>query len=191
MKIRKATKADAPSLARLINMAGSGMPLTYWTQSASDLDPWKTGEAVVRAESGEFSYRNCHVVEDDDGSVAGGLNTFKMEPAINGDEAEDWPSFAIPIQRMERACTGNWYVNFLATFEQYRGQGIATRLLQEVDRQAGQAAVQAINLIVLGSKAGAIGLYEANGYTVIQRKEAIAMGSSFVGDHWLLMEKQL
>ena len=191
VNIRQATKEDAPSLARLFNMAGSGMPLTYWTQLAQRSDPWKTGEAVVRAKSGEFSYLNCHVAVDDEGSVAGGLNTFKMEPAMDNDEGPEWPPFAIPLQQMERSCAGNWYVNFLATFEQYQGQGIATRLLQEVDRQAGQAAVQTINLIVLGSKASAIGLYEASGYAIIQRKEAIAMGSHFVGDHWCLMEKRL
>ena len=167
------------------------MPLTYWTQLASHSDPWKTGEAVVRASSGEFSYRNCHVAVDDSGFVAGGLNTFKMEPAIDKGEGQDWPTFAIPLHQMERSCAGNWYVNFLATFEQYQGRGIASRLLQEVDRLAGQAAVQTINLIVLASKAGAIRLYEASGYAIIHRKEAIAMGSHFVGDHWCLMEKRL
>ncbi len=192
LQIRNATKEDAPDLVRLINLAGSGMPLTYWTQLALHDDPWKTGEGTVCADEGEFSYRNCRVAIDSNGEVAGGLNTFQMLPAPDlAEESSDWPPFAIPIQQMERSCAGNWYVNFLATFEQYQGQGIASRFLQEVDQQAGGANVPIINLIVLGSKAGAIRLYEASGYNIIQRKEAIPMGSHFVGDHWCLMEKRL
>lgn len=167
------------------------MPLTYWTQLALHDDPWKTGEEAVCAENGEFSYRNCQVAIDDLGEIAAGLNTFQMPPAKKmAEEVDDWPPFAIPVQQMERACTGNWYVNFLATFDKYQGQGIASRFLQEADRQAQQANVAIINLIVLGSKSGAIRLYEACGYKIMQRKEAIPMGPHFVGDHWCLMEKR-
>ena len=44
--IRLATAADAPALADLVNFAGRGPPLHFWTVAAAPgQDPWELGRA--------------------------------------------------------------------------------------------------------------------------------------------------
>ncbi len=191
MIIRDANPSDAQNLAQLMNIAGSGMPLTRWRQLArKSEDPWDVGNRQVRAESGEFSFQNCRVVQGDGGAVCAMLNSFVMTDELTTDEVP-WPSFADPIQTLEATCVGSYYINFVATFDAYQSNGFAGALLDDAERQAKLSGVSSVKLIVLESKKDVVRLYQHLGYVIIERIAAKAMGNMFLDDHWLLMRKDI
>ena len=51
---RPATRENGDILAKLVNMAGHGLPLYLWTKMAKVDDPWKVGRQRVQREEGSF-----------------------------------------------------------------------------------------------------------------------------------------
>ncbi|WP_148301880.1 GNAT family N-acetyltransferase [Sneathiella glossodoripedis] len=192
MIIRKATIEDADWLAKLINLAGSGMPLTRWRQLAiNGADPWQVGQELICATQGEFSFLNCAVASDEKGQIVAMRNSFVMtEEAAQGDTIS-WPAFADPIQELEEKCMGDYYINFIATRENRQGKGYASHLLKDAEECAATAGIERLSLIVLQSKEYVVGYYEKWGYRIADRRHAVPMGDAFEGDSWLLMHKHL
>ena len=59
----------------------------------------------------------------------------------------------------------------ICVFEQYRRNGIASRLLAHLEREAGEKGVEKIFLEVRESNLGARSLYENNGYQLISTRK--------------------
>ncbi|WP_240969635.1 GNAT family N-acetyltransferase [Sneathiella limimaris] len=194
IQIVPGSQADAMEIARLSNMAASGTSFVRWQQLAEGTaeDPWNKGAECVRRDVGEFSYRHCYLLKTAEGKVAGLVNSFLMieENADLRDEPA-WLPYAQPFQEFEGSVVGNWYINFLAVKEEYRGQGLASHLLDHALKLAKDSGVSAVNLVVLGSKTSVIRLYERYGFSIQRTLPAISMGDQFIGDSWHLMEKQL
>ena len=65
MKIRPASKADAKYLAELINLAGEGIPYFLWQKAAEASEsPLDVGIKRASRDTGDFSYRNVMIAED-------------------------------------------------------------------------------------------------------------------------------
>ena len=80
MRIRQAEAADAAHLARFINMAADDLPLHFWKKSVGpEGDPWAWGQERAARESGNFSYRNAWLAEDQ-GAVAACLLGYPADP---------------------------------------------------------------------------------------------------------------
>ena len=70
---RRATLADAATLAEIVQFASEGLAVCLWTKLAGPGgDPWDVGRKRVSSETGGLSYRNALIAELA-GKPAGGL----------------------------------------------------------------------------------------------------------------------
>lgn len=191
MKIRQAEKSDAVVLARLIDLAGEGIPGYLWAGMA---EPGETAlEAGTRRaarDEGGFSYRNARVLTGDRG-VLGMLVAYRLPDPYPLNDLDDCPAIVQPLIRLEAQAPGSWYINAVATCSDCRGKGFATALIRDTEQHARSLGCKRVSLIVASGNDTAIRLYRRLGFkTTAQLPAASAPDFVVVGD-WLLMQKSL
>ena len=96
-----------------------------------------------------------------------------------------------PLVELESHAPGSWYVNALAAYPEFRGQGLGTRLLSEAEAIAHGTGAAVVSLIVAEANEGAKRLYERTGYRESARRRLVPFpGLGHSGD-WVLMTKPL
>jgi ribosomal protein S18 acetylase RimI-like enzyme len=179
--LRPATRDDAGDLARLVDLAGEGLPSYLWAGMAEPgEDVWEVGRRRAARDEGAFSWRNATVATVD-GKVAGCLVGYPIAAAAPED---DLPALFRPIQALENAAVGTWYVNVLATFPALRKRGVASALMAEAERRGGEAGT---SLIVADRNSGARRFYEHRGYVERDRRPMVKEGWRCDSDYWVLM----
>lgn len=159
MRLRPATPADAPHLARFAMLAGEGLPGTIWAAMAGPGEtPLDVGARRARRDAGDFSWRNA-VLAEVGGGVAAGIVTYRTPDA-------PVPLDALPeafrnLQALENLAPGGQCVNVLAVYPAFRRRGLARALLAEAARRAGPAELA---LIVADRNRPALDLYRAEGF---------------------------
>ncbi|WP_269930821.1 GNAT family N-acetyltransferase [Aminobacter sp. HY435] len=181
---RPATKEDAAVLAKLVNMAGDGLPLYLWTKMANGGDPWEVGRQRALREEGSFSYRNAVVLEH--GRVIACLIGYPIVPAPVDPNA---PDMFVPMNELEAMAVGTWYVNVLTTVPEMRGQGCGTRLLGMADTIAEATGCNGTSLIVSDANPKARRLYEHAGYREVATRPMVKDEWANPGRNWVLMVK--
>lgn len=184
---RHANEADARQLADLVNFAGEGLPFYLWQGLAEDgQDPWEIGRA---RQASKASQGQIVVVDYGDGAVAG-LTGYVIgpEPELIG---EDFPPLIRPLQELENEAPDSWYVNILACYPQYRGQGLGSQLLDLADQMARAEGLHQMSVIVSDNNAGAIRLYQRHGYTEAATRSCLKEGWVTQTSHWVLLLKSL
>jgi ribosomal protein S18 acetylase RimI-like enzyme len=192
LTFRPARKADTAALAVLVDIAGEGLPAYMWSnlktpgQSLLEL-----GRERAQREAGGFSYRNA-VVAEIDGEVAASLVGYQLDHPydLEGNLAET-PEIVQPLVRLEAKAPGSWYVNVLATFPEFRRQGIAAALLAIADDRARESGAPALSVIVAGWNEVAARLYARAGYSVLAREPALPFPGCPHRGSWVLMVKSL
>jgi ribosomal protein S18 acetylase RimI-like enzyme len=189
---RPAAKADAAALAVLVDIAGEGMPAYMWsTLKAPGQSLLEFGRERAQREAGGFSYRNSLVAEVD-GEIAASLVGYRLEDPydLEGSLAET-PEIVWPLVKLEAKAPGSWYVNVLATFPEFRRQGIGARLLAIAEERAREERAPSLSVIVASWNAPAARLYTSAGYAGLARETALHYpGCPHQGD-WVLMIKPL
>lgn len=185
--LRFASEADAKELADLVNFAGEGMPLYIWEGLAKDgQNPWEIGRArqIERVREGQIV-----VVDFGDGAVAS-LTGYPIgsEPQPIGD---DFPALFRPLQELENRALESWYVNVLACYPEYRGQGLGSRLLDLAEQIARDGEMPRMSVIVASNNAGARRLYERQGYEEVAALPCVKEGWETDTEHWVLLIKPL
>lgn len=192
MNIRNARPDDAPALARLIDIAGEGLPSWLWSRSA---EPGQTAEQVgcerAAREEGGFSYRNARICVDTSGHIIGMLLSYRQPDPYELPDLAELPAVVRPLVELEAAAPGTWYVNALATFPESRGLGAGTRLMGLAESMAHEAGVAGLSLIVAEENAGAKRLYQRLGYRVEARAPIVPWPGAAHGGDWLLMVRPL
>jgi ribosomal protein S18 acetylase RimI-like enzyme len=188
---RPATKADAAALAVLVDVAGEGMPAYIWgTQKAPGQSVLEVGRERAMREEGGFSWRNAVVVEIG-GEIAASLIGYRLDDPYNLGVLAETPEIVHPLVRLEARAPGSWYVNVLATFPEFRRQGLASRLLAIAENEARRASAPALSVIVASWNENADWLYRSAGYAERSREPAISYpGCPHQGD-WVLMLRSL
>ncbi len=188
MLIRKATAADAGHLVHFINMAADDLPLHFWTKSVGEGgDPWAWGQERAARETGNFSYRNAWLAEVD-GKVAACLLGYpaETEPAPID---PDTPPIFVPLLELEALAPGSWYLNVLATYENFRGRGCGRALLAQAEDVARQAGLSTISLIAADTHQDALRLYAASGYHEVARRPVVKQDWAVDASEWILFTK--
>src|SRR5687768_318130 len=127
-KFRPGRREDAGVLAELANHAGEGLPLYLWSKLASaGQTGWEVGRTRAAREDGSFSYRNATMIEHN-GGVAGCLIGYVI-PIAKSHISSEMPAMFVPLQELENAVPGTWYVNVLAVLPAHRNQGLGSELL--------------------------------------------------------------
>jgi ribosomal protein S18 acetylase RimI-like enzyme len=191
-RFRRATKADAASLAVLVDIAGEGMPAYMWgTMKAPGQSVLELGRERAKRDTGGFSYKNA-VVADIGGEIAAALVGYRLDDPydLEGNLAET-PEIVRPLVQLEAQVPGSWYVNVLATFPEFRRRGIGDELLSIAQSKGREAGALAMSVIVGGWNDSAARLYTSAGYSVLASEPAILFpGCPHKGD-WILMVKSL
>lgn len=173
LKIRKASIDDCKFIAELALMAGEGIPAYFWEQSRKEnQDIIEVGANNLRSETENFSYRNVTIAEVD-GKVAGMLLAYKLPPPGSQDDLNEYPEFIRPLIELEQCVPDSYYINMIATYPEYRGKSIGTRLMGTVSKLAIEAGCKLISLEVFEQNQGALKLYRHLGYKIIERRRVI------------------
>ena len=173
--LRQATRDDCQRIARLYMIASDGVAEYIWSRiHAPELSLLEIGTQRYARENTDFSYRNCTVAEKD-GAVVGMMLGFEMrEPPPEGRGAE--PAREVdpvlePYTHLEDY--GSLYISALAVFNEHRGLGIGTRLLQEARRRARAMGFDRLSLICFEQNFGAMRLYRRLGFVEIKRRPIV------------------
>ena len=187
--IRPARKEDAAALARLLDIAGEGIPQWLWQQSAgAGEDALSVGARRAARDSGGFSYTNAHVAELE-GGIAAMLLGYRLPDPYDTGDLDEVPAVVRPLIELESLAPGFWYVNAIATVEKARGHGLGTRLLALAHTLARHAGATSLGLIVARANERAFHLYQREGYEAVATRPVIPFpGCHFSGD-WVLMSR--
>jgi GNAT superfamily N-acetyltransferase len=189
MHIRPATAADAADLVRFINMAADNLPLHFWQKSVGPTgDPWAYGAERAARETGNFSYKNAWLAEDQ-GQVAAGLLGYPAEDP--GPITADTPAVFAPLLELESMAPGSWYLNVLATYAPYRGKGAGSALLAQAEHIARSTGHQTISLIAEDTHTDALRLYAAKGFAERARRPVVKGDWQVDASEWILFTKSI
>ena len=188
--IRQAVAADAYELAKLIDIAGEGIPAWLWAPKCQGEEtPLDVGAERARRDEGGFSYKNALVAERG-GAVTGMVLSYPITEAPGCDPSE-LPAPIAPFVGLEARSVGTWYINALAVFAGNREAGLGTKLLTAVETQAAAAGYPVISIQVYAQNTGAFRLYERLGYTIAARAEVRLHPCQpyYTGDVLLLLKR--
>ena len=189
--IRAASLADAAAMAVLVDIAGEGVPNRLWLEMAeSGRSALELGRERARREEGGFSYRHTIVAMVDD-EIAACLIGYLLDDPYDLTGLDNLPEPFRPLVRLEAKAPGTWYVNVIATFPEYRNQGLGARLLEVADDQTREAGASASSIIVGSWNEGAARLYSRCGYRAVAREPAILPEAYPQTGDWLLMTRSL
>lgn len=191
LTFRPGAKADAAALAVLVDIAGEGLPAHLWsTLKTPGQSVLEIGRDRAARETGGFSYRNAMVAEVGD-EIAACLVGYRLDDPYDLGDLEEVPPLVRPLVLLEAKAPGSWYVNVLATFPEFRRQGIGMTLLGIAEARAREEGAPALSVIVAAENGRAARLYAAAGYEAQATEPIFAFpGCPHEGD-WLLMVKPL
>ena len=191
MIIKNARAEQAKDLAYLINLASYGVAEYLWQgMCAPGQSPLDFGATRAARSDGNFSYKNAKVM-DVNSKVASMVLSYQQHDPYDTSDFNDYPKELIPLVELEALAPGSWYINAIATYEQYRGQGIASQLLRQCEQEALQANCNIMSLIVAAQSTQTVALYEKLGYVGIKTRPVVAFEGAVQGGEWLLMTKAL
>ncbi len=167
--IRQADILDAPSLARLINLAGEGIPNWLWTHACVEgQTPLQIGIERAMRPRGGFSYTNA-LVADQEGEPMGMVLSYAITEAPT-DDPDDLPAPIAPFVALEKLSVDTWYINALAVFAEGQNRGIGSRLLAAAEALAKTNGFREMSIQVYSQNTGAVRLYQRCGYVLAARE---------------------
>jgi ribosomal protein S18 acetylase RimI-like enzyme len=191
LTVRPAGIFDASALAVLVDIAGEGGPNYMWGLLAEPgQSTLEVGRERARREEGGFSYRNA-IIAETDGEVAAGLVGYRLDEPYDLTGLDELPQLVRPLIRLEAQAPGSWYINVLATFPEFRGQRIGTKLLEVAETKRRDEGASAMSVIVGSRNEGAARLYTRAGYAQTTSEPAILPPSFPHQGDWVLMVRSL
>lgn len=190
-RFRAATKADAASLAVLVDIAGEGLPAHLWsTLKAPGQSILEVGRDRALREEGGFSYRNA-IIAEVGGEVAATLIGYRLDEPYELGDLGEVPEIVRPLVRLEAKAAGSWYVNVLATFPEFRRQGIGMKLLDLAEREARKTRAKSLSVIVAAGNERAARLYRRAGFASASSEPGATYPGTPHTVDWVLMVKEL
>lgn len=188
---RPATLSDAATLSVLMDIAGDGAPNWLWLKIAGPgHSALEVGRERARREEGGFSYRHTTVAQIGD-EIAACLVGYPLDDPYDLSGLDDMPEPFRPLVRLEAQAPGTWYVNVIAAFAEFRGQGIGAKLLDIAETRALELGTPAASIIVGSWNTGAERLYARCGYQAVAREPAILPPAFPQSGDWILMVRPL
>lgn len=177
MFIRQARIEDADEAAELICMA--------WGECAHVLAGSTNRKAVqevvkkfYKQPDNILSYQNIYVAEGRNG-IAGLVLSFPSDnftrlnkllveklPKFYKSNPADYHRKVIPMLKTKEAEPGEYYIDSLAVYPQYRSCGVGSRLLKAATLKSHKLGISKTSLIVKPENKEALRLYERYGYSV-------------------------
>lgn len=191
MEIKNASKEHADELAYLINLAGEGIPVHLWQNMVeANESPLDVGTRRAAREEGSFSYHNAKICVENN-VVMGMLISYQQPDPYHIDDLSEYPELVQPLIELEAQAPGSWYINAIATYEKYRGKGVASMLLAEAEALAKSNACKLMSLIVATENDAAHRLYKRLGYETKASLPVIPYPGCMHEGNWALMTRDL
>jgi ribosomal protein S18 acetylase RimI-like enzyme len=189
MEIRSARKQDAHHIAHLTNLAGEGISEYYWANLAQGGEtPFEVGARRVSRDEGDFSYSNTRVCVEGE-SVLGMIVAYRQADPYDRGDLSGLPEALHPLVELESTAPGSWYINAVATYEEYRGRGVARRLLADTEVRARSRGCERMSLIVSSENAAARRLYDRLGFEAVRTLPVIPWPDAPHGGDWILLTR--
>jgi len=187
--IRAAQADDSAELAVLADAATRRLTAWLWDQQASEgQSSFEVGREAIRSDATHLSYHKNWDVAELDRSVAGGLNSYKLE--LPSTAVADHLSLVLnPLTELKAVAEGTWYVSVASVFPEHRGHGIGQALLTHAATKATRAGVSQLTLIVASFNTNALRLYLRVGFEEWQRRPFVPFPGSDPKGDWILMAK--
>jgi len=187
-RIRQATMGDALEVAAIIDIAGHGIDLECWLKGR-DEDHSVLAAArrvVLEDHTRVYHFSRAHVIECD-GRIAGGLIGGLVDEKA---EAEvGLPPHLEPLVALEHRVPGYWSLVALAVYPEFRGNGLASRLLDHAAHLASQSGARGLSIVVEDTNTTAIALYRRKGFELLEQLPWIGYGDRTGPSHWLMLAK--
>lgn len=167
------TPEDADAIAKLIDIAGEGIPTWLWAQECQiDQQPLEFGAARAAHQDGGFSYTNTIMAKQKNDPL-GMVLSYPINEAPD-DDLETLPDPIKPFIELEKQSVGTWYINALAVFPDCQLRGIGTALLDKAEEIASSHRCSAMSIQVYEQNTGAVRLYKRHGYKQLSSAAVIA-----------------
>ena len=190
MEIINAKREHANTLAHLVNLAGEGIPEYLWSLMKTDGESaMDVGRYRAEREEGGFSYTNA-VVCIKDSELLGMILAYPQDDPYELGDITQYSNVVRPLVELESLAPGSWYINAIATFEDYRGKGVARRLMENSEIRAHSSGCKEISLIVASKNIPARTLYASLGYQAVDSRPVVPYPGGMHGGDWLLMIKR-
>ena len=161
--IRPAQRSDAEDLAKLIDLAGEGIPSWLWSRACLDgQDPLDIGIARAARDTGGFLYTNAILAETNSRPV--GMVLSYAITQVPTEDPDDLPAPIAPFVALEKLSVDTWYINALAVYPGGQGKGLGTRLLIAAEDLARANGLGVMSIQVYSQNTGAVRLYQRLGY---------------------------
>lgn len=183
--LRAASPQDAKDVATLVNIAGEGFPAAIWSgmcelnENAIDV-----GARLALRENAHYSFQNA-IIAELDGEVAGLVMAHNTAESPEPMNTAAHPSLR-PLTKLENQALGTRYITALATYQHFRGQGIAKKLVESAERQPGR---NGMSLIMTNGNRSGLRFYMSLGYRDAAQAPVIKMDWDTDSTLWHLLRK--
>ena len=182
--IRPAKRSDAADIAILDDIASSGLASYVLQQGVADgryNTPMEFGrDGYAFFVDSPYSWKNALIAEIE-GDVAGSLLAFALTGGP-GDSGLVDPVLE-PIDRLKARAVGTRFIDSLAVYTRYRGNGVGKALVQaELARADG-----AVSLLTDSNNERALTLYRSLGFAEVERRPVVPLSQGFTAKEWVLL----
>lgn len=175
MKIsyRSGRKDDCAVLARLVDIASEGLIEYLFHDLIPNITPVQMVAHNLGNETSHYSFKSAIVAEYNQDLIGVSLSypssfhqiTEEMKNFLPEDRLEHFKAFY--SSRVEDSL----FVNALCVDEQFRGQGIGTKLISLTKKKAKEIGFNALSLMVLADNTDAQRLYGRCGFIIAEAVE--------------------
>ena len=186
--IRQAERSDALHVAAIIDIAGHGIAHEEWMERL-DSDNSVIGAArriVIEDHSQPYHYSQAHLIEIDGtiaGGLIGGIITQGSAPA------NSLPAYLQPLIALENRVPGYWSVVGIAIYREYRGRGLASKLLDYAIALAGRLDAPGLSIVTEDTNASSLTLYKKKGFTVAETLPWLPYGGRLGPTRWVMLTR--
>jgi|GEM_PF-3380670 len=187
--IRPATRNDALHVAAIVDVAGHGIDLESWIRdSGKDHAVLEAArQAASTNANSSYHFSKAHLVEFE-ATIAGGLVGELLTQ--NDDHTADISAALAPLVTLEKRLIGYWSILAIATYPEFRGKGLAARLLAHAGELAAACGAKGLCLTVEDTNAVAISVYNKAGFVVADSLPWVAYGGRSGPHKWVMMKRE-
>lgn len=172
MIIREATKNDSGAIANVVLLA-IGVDIEHLELHTSPFN-YELVKVLAEREDSQYSYENCYVCEVD-GNVAGavccydGARLYELRKAL----LEELQRRGAKLDKKitDECESGEFYIDSIAVFKEYRGKGIAKALIARAEERSRELEIPVLGLLVDDENPNAAKLYTSLGFRPINIRE--------------------
>lgn len=171
MIIRPATPADAPQLAKLINMAM--LEITYqFIGQENESEANSFIESLIREKNNQYSYENIFLLQELD-EVIGHISIYdgaNLQTLRNNVWAKIKEKYGHDYTAEDETSSGEMYIDTFAIAPSQRGKGLAQELLQFAINHFVIKQHKVLGLLVDNDNPNAKKLYLKMGFKVVEQR---------------------